>query len=90
MRKSIEKGTYYVNGHNLGPAERDPNTGNISLGPHITQRAARNGDIAVVRVDRSPMNAKRWVLTLSCGHEVWLTATKKPARKTSKCTRCAA
>jgi hypothetical protein len=25
----------------------------------------------VLRVDRSPMNDARWVMTLTCGHEVW-------------------
>lgn len=87
--KRIEKGTAYVGGHNLGPAERDPRTGTIEAGPHVTQRAARAGAIAVLRIDRSPMNAKRWTLSLSCGHEVWVTATKKPARKTAKCPTCA-
>jgi hypothetical protein len=82
------KGTAYVNGHNLGPAELDPSTGNIEQGPHITRSHAKSGDIAVVRVDQSPMNAKRWTLMLSCGHEVWITAAKKPVRKTATCSKC--
>lgn len=85
----VEKGTSYVNGHNLGPAERDPTTGNIEQGPHVTRRAAIAGDIAVDRVDRSPMNAKRWTLSLACGHVIWVTSARKPARKTAKCTTCA-
>jgi hypothetical protein len=34
-----ERGTLFVNGSNLGPAERDPVTGNIEAGPHVTARA---------------------------------------------------
>ena len=83
-----QKGTMYVNGSCLGPAERDPATGNIEQGPHITRKHAASGDIAVVAVDRSPMNAKRWSLTLSCGHEVWVTSTRKPKTKTAKCAKC--
>lgn len=88
-RRRIEKGTLYVNGSCLGPAERDPSTGNTELGPHITARAAKAGDIAVVRVDRSPMNPRRWELTLACGHTLWVTSGKRPSRKTSKCATCA-
>jgi hypothetical protein len=82
-----EKGTCF--GAGPGPAERDPVTGNIEQGPHITRRHAISGDLAVLRVDRSPMNAKRWSLTLSCGHEVWISASKKPTRRTAKCPTCA-
>jgi len=88
-RKRIEKGTVYVGGHSLGPAEHDPHTGNIEQGPHITTRHAKSGDIAVLRVDQSPMNAKRWELSLSCGHTLWVTAAKKPTRKTAECPTCA-
>lgn len=42
----------------------------------------------VTRVDRSPMNRKRWVLKLSCGHEVWITSTSKPTRKEADCHEC--
>lgn len=87
-KAKIEKGTLYVGGCNRGPAERDPATGNIEQGPHVTARAAKDGDIAVVRVDRSPMNPKRWELSLACGHSLWVTATARPRRKTSKCDRC--
>lgn len=92
MKKSknpVETGTSYVNGCCLGPAERDPITGNISQGPEVTRRAAQSGDVAVVRVDQSPMNKKRWELTLSCGHTTWVTSSRRPTRKTSTCTRCA-
>jgi len=85
---AIETGTLYVNGSCLGPAECDPATGRIESGPHVTARAAVSG-MAVLRVDRSPMNPKRWVLTLACNHEVWVTSTRKPTQKTSPCTTCA-
>lgn len=39
----------------------------------------------VLRVTQSPMNAKRWCLDLDCGHEVWITAGKRPTRQTMKC-----
>ena len=35
----------------------------------------------IVRVDRSPLNPKRWCLMLECGHEEWVTATAKPKKK---------
>jgi hypothetical protein len=81
-------GTVYVNGSCLGPAEMDPATGNIEQGPHVTRRLARAGDIMVVRIDRSPMNACRWLVGLSCGHEIWIGAKRKPTRKTYKCVTC--
>lgn len=89
-KKPMQKGTAYVNGSCLGPAERDPATGNIEQGPHITRKHAKNGDIAVIAIDRSPMNAKRWSLTLSCGHEIWMTSSRKPKTKTAKCEKCEA
>jgi hypothetical protein len=42
----------------------------------------------VQRVDQSPMNPKRWCLTLSCRHEVWVTASRKPQRMKMPCDRC--
>jgi hypothetical protein len=42
-----------------------------------------------VAVDRSPMNAKRWCLTLQCGHETWVSAVRKPKTKTAACSACA-
>lgn len=82
-----ERGTLFVSGICLGPAERSAN-GTIEAGPHITKRAARDRQISVVRVDQSPMNPKQWALTLACGHESWVTASKRPARKTATCERC--
>lgn len=88
MTTKRERGTLYVNGSCLGPCERDPKTGAMELGPQVTARAAKDGQIAVVRVDQSPLNAKQWQLTLSCGHWQWVTANKRPTRKTAKCERC--
>ncbi len=42
----------------------------------------------VVRVDQSPMNAQRWVLTLVCGHERWLTRKTKPKAQSVPCPSC--
>lgn len=39
----------------------------------------------VVRVDRSPINSKRWCLTLDCGHEIWKTSAKRPTAQTADC-----
>ena len=39
----------------------------------------------VVRVDRSPLNKKQWLLELDCGHEVWITSSRKPTRKSTYC-----
>ena len=40
----------------------------------------------VSRVDRSPMNPKRWCVELSCGHELWVTG--KPRKKVFPCEQC--
>lgn len=42
----------------------------------------------VVRITQSPMNALRWVLDLECGHETWITAKRRPTRKTAQCSPC--
>ena len=44
--------------------------------------------MTVQRADRSPMNPLRWCLTLSCGHETWVTSKAKPTRMKSECERC--
>jgi hypothetical protein len=41
----------------------------------------------VTSADQSPMNARRWCCELSCGHEVWVTASRKPKRVL--CLTCA-
>lgn len=86
---TLETGTLYVNGSNLGPAERNLAAGTVEAGPHVAKRAAKSGSVAIVRIDRSPMNAKRWQLSLACGHDLWVTATRRPTKKTSKCATCA-
>lgn len=45
-------------------------------------------EMTVQRVDRSPMNPYRWCLELSCGHEVWVTAKRKPTRMKAVCPEC--
>jgi hypothetical protein len=45
---------------------------------------------AVMRVDQSPMNAKRWCLTLRCGHEAWVTRHGRPKLQGLFCERCSA
>ncbi len=42
----------------------------------------------VTRVSQSPLNATRWSLDLSCGHEVWITSRSRPVRKFSPCSIC--
>ena len=44
----------------------------------------------IIDITRSPMNPKRWMLTLECGHEVWITASRRPERRSMRCARCAA
>ena len=44
----------------------------------------------VIRVTQSPMNAKRWCLELSCGHELWVTSGARPTGKTKRCPTCIA
>ena len=41
-RQMRESGTLYVVGSCLGPAERDPTTGNIESGPHVTPGGPQN------------------------------------------------
>jgi len=44
----------------------------------------------IVRVDCSPMNAKRWAIELGCGHEIWVSADRKPKIATVVvCSNCA-
>lgn len=43
----------------------------------------------IVSATRSPMNAKRWLLELGCGHPQWVTAARKPTARATRCIRCA-
>lgn len=46
-------------------------------------------DQNVVSVKQSPLNALRWCLALSCGHETWITSKRRPTRKRAECPeRC--
>ena len=49
-----------------------------------------SADRSVKRIDRSPMNPDRWCYELECGHEVWVTAKRKPKRLTIHCPTCKA
>ena len=42
----------------------------------------------VVRVERSPMNSRIWLLELECHHGTWVTAARKPTRLTARCSIC--
>lgn len=45
--------------------------------------------VIVATVTQSPMNANRWLVTLTCGHEVWKTATRRPKAHRLPCHECA-
>ena len=45
-------------------------------------------EMTVQRVDQSPMNPKRWCLTLGCGHEIWVTSKSRPQRMKAMCDTC--
>jgi len=42
----------------------------------------------VLRVTRSPLNPKRWVLDLECGHELWVTRIRRPCATRVHCEEC--
>lgn len=42
----------------------------------------------VLSVKQSPLNEQRWCLNLECGHEVWITAKRRPTRKLATCELC--
>lgn len=37
-----------------------------------------------VQVTQSPTNSQRWLVTLACGHEVWMTSVRKPKNGTCR------
>lgn len=41
----------------------------------------------VESVKQSPLNARRWCVNLSCGHETWITSKRKPTRKHVPCAK---
>lgn len=44
----------------------------------------------VTKATQSPMNALRWMVTLDCGHEQWVTQRTRPkAGKKLPCSACA-
>lgn len=44
----------------------------------------------VLTVHQSPMNPQRWLITLDCHHESWITAKRRPTRKMLICEACKA
>lgn len=32
----------------------------------------------IIRVTQSPMNTAQWCIELECGHDVWVTAKRRP------------
>ena len=42
----------------------------------------------VVGIRQSPLNDHRWMLSLACGHELWVTAKRRPKRQTIRCSVC--
>ena len=42
----------------------------------------------VLSVHQSPMNSRRWCLSLACGHEAWVTRLKRPTAKFVPCEGC--
>ena len=39
-------------------------------------------------VKQSPLNPHRWCCQLDCGHDQWVTARRRPTRRTLVCSRC--
>ena len=44
--------------------------------------------VIVTDVAQSPANPRRWFLETSCGHGVWVTARRRPTRRTVVCRVC--
>jgi transcription elongation factor Elf1 len=42
----------------------------------------------VISVKQSPLNTLQWCIGLACGHDQWVTAKRRPTRKTLRCNRC--
>lgn len=45
--------------------------------------------IGVWSIERSPMNAQRWSLSLFCEHDAWVTSKSRPTARTHSCATCA-
>jgi hypothetical protein len=44
----------------------------------------------IVSIKQSPLNGSQWCCQLDCGHDQWVTAKRRPTRKTLKCSQCEA
>jgi hypothetical protein len=42
----------------------------------------------VVAVRQSPLNPAQWCCDLDCGHDVWVSAKRRPMKKIIACDRC--
>lgn len=47
---------------------------------------AKGGKQAIVKIDQ--ITERRWLLTVACGHEVWMTSDRRPRVKTIICSKC--
>jgi hypothetical protein len=43
--------------------------------------------VGVLRISRSRQNRKRWLLSLDCGHEKWISSDGRPQRAKEFCTQ---
>jgi hypothetical protein len=59
---------------------------NPAAGEHILPMF---GECVVIRVSQSPFDRMRWMLTLKCGHEVWLKQASRPSFHRYQCAKCA-
>lgn len=44
--------------------------------------------VRIVQATQSPLNAKRWLVELACGHECWVTRVRKPRGAVACKWRC--
>ena len=51
-------------------------------------RAEKVRPSKIESIKQSPMNERRWCCQLDCGHDEWITANRRPTRKTLRCSRC--
>jgi len=81
---------YYIDSEGFQkPIEIQPEPPQLKVDPATPQpKKLKLQQMTVQRVDQSPMNPSQWCLTLSCGHELWVTAKRRPQRMKAGCERC--
>jgi hypothetical protein len=42
----------------------------------------------IVKITQSPLNKKQWCCDLHCGHDVWVTADRRPRVQNMFCAKC--